>query len=38
LVDPSTKKPTKVGFKVEVDAKSGESKKVRVSRKTGKAI
>lgn len=38
LVDPSTKKPTKVGFKVEKDAKSGESKKVRVARKSGKEI
>jgi large subunit ribosomal protein L24 len=38
LVDPSSKKPTKVGFKVEVDAKTGASKKVRVARKTGKAI
>ena len=38
MVDPSTKQPTKVGFKVEVDAKTGASKKVRVARKTGKAI
>lgn len=38
LVDPATKKPAKVGFKVEVDSKTGASKKVRVVRKTGKAI
>lgn len=38
LVDPSTKKPTKVGFKLETDAKTGKVTKTRVARKTGKAI
>jgi large subunit ribosomal protein L24 len=37
LVDPETKKPTKVGFKIETD-KSGVTSKVRVARKSGKAI
>lgn len=38
LVDPSTKKPTKVGYKIEKDAKTGKSTKTRVARKTGKDI
>ena len=37
LVDPSTKKPTKVGFKVE-KAKDGSVTKTRVARKSGKDI
>ena len=32
LIDPSTKKPTRVGFKVE------DGKKVRVAKKTGNTI
>jgi large subunit ribosomal protein L24 len=36
LVDPSTKKPTRVGYKMET--KDGETKKVRVARKSGKEI
>ena len=37
LVDPSTKKPTKVGYKL-VTAKDGKVTKTRVARKTGKDI
>ena len=37
LVDPSTKKPTKVGYKL-VTAKDGKVTKTRVARKTGKEI
>ncbi len=37
LVDPSTKKPTKVGFKLAT-AKDGKVTKTRVARKTGKDI
>jgi large subunit ribosomal protein L24 len=37
LVDPSTKKPTKVGYKL-VTAKDCKVTKTRVARKTGKEI
>ena len=37
LVDPSTKKPSKVGFKITT-SKEGETKKVRVAKKSGKEI
>jgi large subunit ribosomal protein L24 len=37
LVDPETKKPTKVGYKIQTN-KAGENKKVRVARKSGKEI
>jgi len=37
LIDPSTKKPTKVGYKL-VTAKDGKVTKTRVARKTGKDI
>ena len=37
LVDPASKAPTKVGFKVETD-KDGKSTKVRVAKKTGKEL
>ena len=37
LVDPASKGPTKVGFKVSVD-KDGKKSKVRVAKKTGKEI
>ena len=37
LVDPNSKGPTKVGFKVSVD-KDGVKTKVRVAKKTGKEI
>ena len=36
LVDPSTKKPTRAGYKLE--QKDGETKKVRIARKSGKEI
>jgi large subunit ribosomal protein L24 len=36
LVDPSTKKPTRAGYKLET--KDGETKKVRIARKSGKEI
>jgi len=36
LVDPSTKKPTRAGYKLE--KKDGETKKVRIARKSGKEI
>ena len=35
LVDPSSKKPSKVGFKIETD-KEGKTTKVRVAKKSGK--
>jgi large subunit ribosomal protein L24 len=38
LIDPSTKKPTKVGYLLEKDATTGKVTKTRVARKTGKAI
>lgn len=38
LIDPATKKPTKVGYLLETDAVTGKVKKTRVSRKSGKAI
>ena len=37
LVDPNSKGPTKVGYKVSVD-KDGKQSKVRVAKKTGKEI
>jgi large subunit ribosomal protein L24 len=37
LVDPSSKGPTKVGFKISVD-KDGKKTKARVAKKTGKEI
>ena len=37
LVDPASKGPTKVGFKISVD-KDGKKTKARVSKKTGKEI
>jgi large subunit ribosomal protein L24 len=37
LVDPSTKQPSKVGFKLSVD-KDGVKSKVRVAKKSGKEI
>jgi len=37
LVDPSTKKPSKVGFKITT-SKDGETKKVRVAKTSGKEI
>jgi large subunit ribosomal protein L24 len=37
LVDPASKKPSKVGFKVETD-KEGKTTKVRVAKKSGKEI
>ena len=36
LVDPSTKKPTRAGYKIET--KGGETKKVRIARKSGKEL
>jgi len=40
LVDPETKKPTRVGFRVEEQAKDGVKKTVRVryAKKSGKEI
>jgi large subunit ribosomal protein L24 len=40
LVDPSTKKPTRVGFRVETVEKDGKQKtvRIRVSKATGKDI
>jgi len=37
LVDPASKKPTKVGFKLSVD-KDGNKSKARVAKKSGKEI
>jgi large subunit ribosomal protein L24 len=37
LVDPGTKKPSKVGFQLSVD-KDGAKSKVRVAKKSGKEI
>jgi large subunit ribosomal protein L24 len=37
LVDPGTKKPSKVGFQLSVD-KDGVKSKVRVAKKSGKEI
>ena len=40
LVDPTTKKPTRVGFRIETATKNGVSKSVRVryAKKSGKDI
>ncbi|OFI37471.1 50S ribosomal protein L24 [Arthrobacter sp. SW1] len=40
LVDPTTKKPTRVGFRVETVEKDGKKKtvRIRVSKATGKDI
>lgn len=40
LVDPSTKKPTRVGFRVEETTKDGKTKTVRVryAKKSGKDL
>ena len=38
VVDPKTKKPTRVGFKVERDENGKVVKKVRISKKSGEEI
>lgn len=35
LICPKCKKPTKVGYKIISDAKSGKSKKIRICKKCG---
>lgn len=37
VVDPETKKPTRVGFRIET-GKDGKSRKVRVAKKSGKDL